>query len=973
MLALQSIETKQPSPRVARAAMSSDGECMVMSDGDVVRLAGGRTLMHADAVIAVAVLDRAVWLVTRDPDGHTLHRFHPSGAPTAPPTPLGPLGDDVTIAVNRIGARVALIEGERAVLVREREGKLSVEALGERRRDRRVLVGARGVAERVGSTVKLRTGSVPPLAVPLDLCSYAIGAAAVVSDGNALLVELFTHDAAAVLVYDLRSGDIAKRIRLGALRVLTIAERAGVVVLGRGTHIALLDLRAGRCVSEHILASSPLGCTIDATGTKVMVLDADGSFRELDRSTPASVPTEPEPPPDLAPAPEPEPEPEPAPPPAPPAALVLTPAVCSEIVDDHALEALGESPEAVLSGDAIVSYLDDVRTWIESMCATALAAQGEDAPAIEAARLRERGAAEAFGQWNRPGAPHFEIGRELGLSPLATTLLWIVAAPQIWGELARNYAQCTADVARPLVDELLVAHILEANVAMRSAIARELDDDAPLVRSGAIAVARTLRPYASLSAHPLIARRLAGAAFEAATDTIALRDFIGPRAAIGRLAETLREHRPAPARIVIRGRRGSGRRTLAAALAKLASRSIGVVSVGDVATLRARLHAVSLRGQIPCIDLEDVSEEPRSALRAVLEDHVGPLFVRALPDGELPLAPGYDSIELPPLTETERRAAWEAQGVASDVATTLASRFIVGAGAIVRAARDGGDAAQLAARLRTYRSARIATIAERLDDLATWQELVVSSDIEDALRELVARVRHRRMVLETWGLSRVAATARGVTALFQGGPGTGKTMAAGVIAATLGYELWRVDLSKVQSKWIGETEKNLAAVFDAAEEGEIVLLFDEADSLFSKRTDVRSSNDKHSNVATNYLLQRLDSFSGVAVLTTNFGSAIDPAFKRRISVNVQFPFPDEDDRERLWRAHLPSTVPTTGDLGLATLARQYQLSGGYIRNAVLRAAYLAADGDGAITAQHLIRAVTLEKERVGKLGDGRFD
>jgi SpoVK/Ycf46/Vps4 family AAA+-type ATPase len=206
-----------------------------------------------------------------------------------------------------------------------------------------------------------------------------------------------------------------------------------------------------------------------------------------------------------------------------------------------------------------------------------------------------------------------------------------------------------------------------------------------------------------------------------------------------------------------------------------------------------------------------------------------------------------------------------------------------------------------------------------------------------------------------------------VTALFQGGPGTGKTMAAEVVASALGYELWRVDLSKVVSKWIGETEKNLAAVFDAAEDGEIVLLFDEADSLFGKRTEVKSSHDRNANLETNYLLQRLDTFTGIAILTTNFGTAIDPAFRRRLSVQVQFPFPDEQDRERLWRAHLPRTVPTTGELDLGELARQFQLTGGYIRNAVLRAAYLAASRGTPLSAADLERAVRAEYLAHGKV------
>jgi len=273
----------------------------------------------------------------------------------------------------------------------------------------------------------------------------------------------------------------------------------------------------------------------------------------------------------------------------------------------------------------------------------------------------------------------------------------------------------------------------------------------------------------------------------------------------------------------------------------------------------------------------------------------------------------------------------------------------------------------LAGFVRQHRSSRIASIATRVERLASWDDLIVPDDIADGLRELCARVQHRGTVLEAWGLAGVASTARGVTALFQGGPGTGKTMAAEVVARALGYELWRVDLSRVVSKWIGETEKNLATVFDAAEDGEIVLLFDEADSLFAKRTDVKSSHDRSANLETNYLLQRLDAFTGIAILTTNHGTAIDPAFRRRLSMQAVFPFPDEADRERLWRALLPRTVPTAGDLDLGELARRFQLTGGYIRNAVLRAAYLAASRGTPLSSADLERAVRAEFLAHGKV------
>jgi SpoVK/Ycf46/Vps4 family AAA+-type ATPase len=192
-------------------------------------------------------------------------------------------------------------------------------------------------------------------------------------------------------------------------------------------------------------------------------------------------------------------------------------------------------------------------------------------------------------------------------------------------------------------------------------------------------------------------------------------------------------------------------------------------------------------------------------------------------------------------------------------------------------------------------------------------------------------------------------------------------MVAGLIASELGLDLYQIDLSRIVSKWVGETEKHLSALFAAAEAGHAVILFDEADSLFSKRTDVKSSNDRYANLEVNYLLQRIDSFDGIAVLTTNFGSAIDPAFRRRVSFRLSFPFPDEEAREQLWRVHLPARLPIAGELDLGALARRFQLAGGYIRNACLRAAFLAAQEETTLAQRHLERAVQLEYQQVGKI------
>jgi SpoVK/Ycf46/Vps4 family AAA+-type ATPase len=192
-------------------------------------------------------------------------------------------------------------------------------------------------------------------------------------------------------------------------------------------------------------------------------------------------------------------------------------------------------------------------------------------------------------------------------------------------------------------------------------------------------------------------------------------------------------------------------------------------------------------------------------------------------------------------------------------------------------------------------------------------------------------------------------------------------MAAGLLAHDLGCELYQVDTSKITSKWIGETEKNLAALFDAAEAGHAILLFDEADALFGKRTDVRSSNDRVANQETNYLLQRLETYSGICILTTNHESAIDDAFRRRLSVHVRFPMPEAEERRHLWRALIPKAAPTAGDLAIDTLAETFVMSGGYIRNAVLRAAFLAADVGDPISSSYLLRAARLEYESMGKV------
>jgi hypothetical protein len=335
------------------------------------------------------------------------------------------------------------------------------------------------------------------------------------------------------------------------------------------------------------------------------------------------------------------------------------------------------------------------------------------------------------------------------------------------------------------------------------------------------------------------------------------------------------------------------------------------------------------------------------------------------------------SIELAPLSSAQRAHLWRraipfaGAGDAELLATTypIAPALIEAAGrqAVERCGSDRMRPDHIEQALRTVLDDRLAGLARRVTVTQTWEDIVLPDDQTSAVIELLARIRERSRVYEEWGFADKLGKGLGTTALFSGPPGTGKTMAAGLIARALRVELYQVDVSKLVSKWIGETEKNLAALFDAAEAGHAILLFDEADALFGKRTDVKSSNDRHANQETNFLLQRLESFTGICILTTNHDTAIDEAFRRRISVHVRFPMPEKEERARLWQAMLPPRAPRAEILDIEALASTYVMSGGYIRNAVLRAAFLAADEGGCIDAARLKRAAQLEYEALGKV------
>jgi hypothetical protein len=335
------------------------------------------------------------------------------------------------------------------------------------------------------------------------------------------------------------------------------------------------------------------------------------------------------------------------------------------------------------------------------------------------------------------------------------------------------------------------------------------------------------------------------------------------------------------------------------------------------------------------------------------------------------------AFDLPRPRPAEQRALWQdALGAEAPrlngTVERLVAQFDLTAPAIRTAAAQalngGDDARAVSVRLwdacRIQSRPRLADLAQRIEPVATWDDFVLPAGQLRTLREIAAHVRQRARVYDEWGFAAKSARGLGISALFAGPSGTGKTMAAEVLANELALDLYHIDLSQVVSKYIGETEKNLRRVFDAAEEGGAILFFDEADALFGKRSEVRDSHDRYANIEVSYLLQRMEAYRGLAILTTNMKKALDTAFMRRIRFAVHFPFPDAGARAEIWQRIFPTATPTAG-LDPEKLAR-LNVAGGNIRNIALNAAFLAADADEPVGMAHLLAAARSEYAKLEK-------
>jgi AAA+ superfamily predicted ATPase len=274
---------------------------------------------------------------------------------------------------------------------------------------------------------------------------------------------------------------------------------------------------------------------------------------------------------------------------------------------------------------------------------------------------------------------------------------------------------------------------------------------------------------------------------------------------------------------------------------------------------------------------------------------------------------------------------------------------------------------ELYAACRKQSHHKLAELAVKIEPHYHWDDLVLPLDKRERLRELCDQVVHRQRVYGDWGFGRKLGHGLGISALFAGPSGTGKTMAAEVIAHELQLDLYKIDLSGVVNKYIGETEKNLAKIFHEAEASNAILFFDEADALFGKRTKISDAHDRYANIETSYLLQRMEAYEGVVILATNLRENMDEAFTRRIKFIVDFPFPDVASRKLIWQTHFPREAPMNGDVDFDRLAQQLQITGGNIKNIVLNAAFCAAADGGVIEMAHILRGARGEYDKIGKL------
>ncbi|MBT0665987.1 ATP-binding protein [Geobacter pelophilus] len=627
--------------------------------------------------------------------------------------------------------------------------------------------------------------------------------------------------------------------------------------------------------------------------------------------------------------------------------------------------------------------------------------------------------------------PLCRIAAEFGLSPFEVGALVICLAPEVDSRYQRLYGYLHDDITRQLPTPGLILNLLSASPDEKLAGRKAFSADSPLFRhrllshvaspddAGHSSLSRPLRIDGRIAAFLLggegLDERISGFA-KLCRDDHNLDLITLVQAEQKRLHKYVWRHsrrKQGNGRglvLYFHGPEGTGR----SAMAKGICHDLGIPLLAvDIARMpssesafqeavAAILREALLQSAGLCLDnfdlllTDDADRRRLSCLVEALGNVSQPAFIL----GNSPLkvvgmfrGAHFLSVEFPTPDLGQRKDFWSREGakglrVAAGVDYgALAGRFRFTPGQIRHAVTAAADLAgwqhpespqitedDLYTACRRHSNPKLSELACKIVPKYGWDDLVLPPDRISQLEELCRHSKYRHVVYGEWGFDRKLSYGKGLSALFTGPPGTGKTMAAEVIANDLQLDLYKIDLSQVVSKYIGETEKNLDRIFTEATTGNAILFFDEADALFGKRSEVKDAHDRYANIETGYLLQKMEEYEGIAILATNLRGNMDEAFVRRIQFIVEFPFPQEQERLAIWQKIWPEDVPRGELLDLELIARRFEIAGGNIRNIAISAAFLAAGEGGGVAMTHLMQATRREYQKIGKIvGDGDFD
>ena len=605
----------------------------------------------------------------------------------------------------------------------------------------------------------------------------------------------------------------------------------------------------------------------------------------------------------------------------------------------------------------------------------------------------------------RGEAPGDALRRSFGLSFEEECVLWAAAAPEVDVGAARLYQLVGAATTDGVLLHMLLRIALGSAHRLLDGAIGLLAEDRPLIRlrllvgSGRVTDPLQVSLTHALRVNPAVALRLAGVPVPARPNVSVLSaeppEFVCTDAFERRMAREIQRagRGRSGLRLWLVGPEGCGKRSVVGRLAHDLSRPHWVVDVAGLLEesgtggalrdifreARCERAVLQLRGGAALLDGRKGS---RAALRLLIDlmgDHPGEVIFDSTEDLTLPSDfPRIFKLDVPAPGVDVRRTLWTRalpDRVDADVADGLARRFFLTGGQIVSAARRSADYAagrtptfsEVAAEARKQQKDDVGALAQRVEHGLGWKDIVLADEVTEQLREVLHYAKHKARIFDEWGFYRKLPYGRGLSILLSGPPGTGKTMLASVLARDLELDLYRVDLAQITSKYIGETEKHLQSIFDYATSARAALLFDEADSLFATRTEVSSSVDRYANLEVNYLLQRIEAYEGVCVLTTNFKQSLDDALLRRVRFKIELPAPDAKQRERLWRSMIPAEAPVTPNLDFTALAREFDLAGGHIKNSVVRAAIAAAAANEPISNALLRQAANVTCRELGIL------